>query len=129
MGYAQGSLTKSPELFPDFAGIVQQLETQFKQLREQPLFRKAPAAHSSSHNDEIRTTYTSLTPGGVKERVADATRSAWGKLVIGPTDKGISIWRRAVRSLHEAFIPTRKSCFWIFFSVNDTFSPMAGARF
>ena len=95
IGHAYGNLAKT-EFFPDFGGIVQQFASQVNELRELSPFHKNPATPSGSQSDAVRTAYTSLPPEGVKERVADATTSAWGKLVIGPTDKGISIWRRAV---------------------------------
>jgi hypothetical protein len=80
-----------PFPFPDLSGLGQQLEARFSQLRA-----GLPTAPASAPDAPGRATYTSLTPEGVKQRVADATTSAWGQLVIGPTDKGISIWRRTV---------------------------------
>ena len=41
-------------------------------------------------------TYTPLTPAMVQNRVAEALNPAWGPQVIGPTDRGVSVFRRTV---------------------------------
>ena len=41
-------------------------------------------------------TYTPLTPATVQNRVAEALNPAWGPQVIGPTDRGVSVFRRTV---------------------------------
>jgi hypothetical protein len=95
---------------------VQQCESQVnKLLMELSPFHKVPVTPSGSQSHAVRTAYTSLPPDGVKERVADATTSAWGKLVIGPTEKGISIWRRTVPLSRE---PSPLSSFLVSFGMN-----------
>ncbi len=79
-----------PFPFPDLSGIGQQLSA-LRAALQTPWTAPVEAPDARG-----RATYTSLTPEGVKRRVADATASAWGQLVISPTDKGVSIWRRKV---------------------------------
>lgn len=89
-----------PQMFPDMSGIA----SMFDNFKEQALTLKGPSflgkGQTSSAQSEgtssAAAAYAQLTAEDVRKRVADATSSTWGQLVIGPNDKGVCIWRRAV---------------------------------
>ena len=83
--------------FPDLSRFVQQLPSLGLKDVDRALQSLVGLPGQAPIGEPAASaTYTPLTPATVQNRVAEALNPAWGPQVIGPTDRGVSVFRRTV---------------------------------